>query len=85
MLGLINDILDMSKIEAAKMVAECIPFCVAEVVSDAHTLMSIRTDAKKLAFNVEYVGAIPKTIQSDPNQPNPYQPLGQRHQVHRRR
>ncbi|MFQ5463819.1 MAG: ATP-binding protein, partial [Phycisphaerae bacterium] len=66
LLGLINDILDMSKIEAGKMAVERIGCSIVEIVADAHTLMKVRTDAKNLALNVEYIGAIPETIESDP-------------------
>ena len=65
LLVLINDILDLSKIEACKMTVEhgdCQPcHIIAEVVS----LMRVRADAKGLPFNVEYAGAIPETIQCD--------------------
>jgi len=66
LLCLINDILDMSKIEAGKMTVERIGCCVMEIVADAHGLMKGRTDAKNLTLNVEYADAIPETIESDP-------------------
>ncbi len=66
LLGLINDILDLSKIEAGKMVVEhgdCQP-CL--VIAEVASLMRVRADAKGLPLNIEYVGAIPEIIQSDP-------------------
>ena len=66
LLGLINDILDLSKIEAGKIVLErkdCHP---CRIVSEAASMMGMHADAKGLPFNIEYIGAIPETIQSDP-------------------
>ncbi|MCH8146771.1 MAG: response regulator [Planctomycetes bacterium] len=66
LLGLINDILDMSKIEAGKMEMEYISCSPHEITTDVVSLMEVRAKAKKLALNVEYIGSIPETIQSDP-------------------
>ncbi len=66
LLSIINDILDLSKIEAGKMALEqiaCSPF---QIIADVCTLMRDRATGKGLALAIEYVGAIPKTIQSDP-------------------
>ena len=66
LLDLINDILGLSKIEAGKMTIErrdCQP---CRVMAEVAALMRVRADAKGLPFNIEYIGAIPETIQSDP-------------------
>ncbi|MCH7701995.1 MAG: CHASE3 domain-containing protein [Planctomycetes bacterium] len=66
LLDLINDILDLSKIEAGKMTIErrdCQP---CRIVAEVASLMRVRADAKMLPFNIEYIGAIPETIQCDP-------------------
>ncbi len=66
LLGVINDILDLSKIEAGKMTVEhgdCHP---CDVIAEVASLMRVRTDAKELPLHIEYIGAIPETIQSDP-------------------
>lgn len=66
LLSIINDILDLTKIEAGKLEIEnrtCSPGgIIAEVVS----LMRIRASAKNIGLNVEYQGPIPETIRSDP-------------------
>ncbi len=66
LLGIINDILDLSKVEAGKMVVEQVRFKPILIVEDVASLMRVRADAKGLAFDIEYIGAIPETIQSDP-------------------
>ncbi len=65
LLKVINDILDLSKIEAGKMAVEQLVCEPCQIVADVATLMRVRADAKGLALNVEYVGTIPETIQSD--------------------
>jgi signal transduction histidine kinase len=66
LLSLVNDILDISKIEAGKMTVESIPTSPDQIVVEVASLMRVRAVEKKLAFTIEYVGAIPETIQSDP-------------------
>ncbi|MBN1491218.1 MAG: HAMP domain-containing protein, partial [Phycisphaerae bacterium] len=66
LLTIINDILDISKIEAGKLEIErvvCSPF---KIVSEVASMMRVRAQLKNLPLNVEYVGAIPETIQTDP-------------------
>ncbi len=65
LLKIVNDILDLSKIEAGKLAVEparCSPW---QVVSDAALLMRVRADAKGLPLRVEYAGEIPETIVTD--------------------
>ncbi|MCL4199228.1 MAG: response regulator [Phycisphaerales bacterium] len=66
LLALINDILDLSKIEANRMSVERIAFSPAEVISDVESLMRLRAAAKGLLFEVECATPIPHTIHSDP-------------------
>jgi signal transduction histidine kinase/CheY-like chemotaxis protein len=66
LLSLVNDILDISKIEAGKMQVESLATSVGHVVAEVASLMRVRAADKSLAFEIEYVGAIPETIQSDP-------------------
>jgi len=66
LLGIINDILDLSKIEADKMTVERIPCNVCEILTDVEALMSVRVGEKNLSFNIEFLGPIPSTIDSDP-------------------
>jgi signal transduction histidine kinase/CheY-like chemotaxis protein len=66
LLSLVNDILDISKIEAGKMTVESIATSPSQIIVEVASLMRVRAVEKKLAFDIEYVGAIPETIQSDP-------------------
>jgi signal transduction histidine kinase/CheY-like chemotaxis protein/HPt (histidine-containing phosphotransfer) domain-containing protein len=66
LLTVINDILDVSKIEAGKMMVERIPTSPSQLLVDVASLMRVRASAKNLGFEVKYQGAIPETIVSDP-------------------
>ncbi len=66
LLSIINDILDVSKIEAGKMTVEKIACSPIQLVTDVASLMRIRAKDKQLAFDVRYVGAVPEMIVSDP-------------------
>jgi signal transduction histidine kinase/ActR/RegA family two-component response regulator len=66
LLGLINDILDLSKIEAGKLQVvklECSPW---QIVSEVASLMRVQANAKGLKLDVKCTGSIPASIQSDP-------------------
>ncbi len=66
LLQIINDILDISKIEAGKLEIEHIRCSAIQVVADVKSLMQVRADAKNLPFNIEFIGAVPEAIESDP-------------------
>ncbi len=66
LLQLINDILDISKIEADKLEVESISFSPVQIVADVQSLMQVRADAKDLSFDIEFIDALPETITSDP-------------------
>jgi len=66
LLSIINDILDLSKIEAGKMTVERIMSSPTQIVADVASLMRARASEKGLAFSVEYLGAVPEYIRTDP-------------------
>jgi signal transduction histidine kinase/ActR/RegA family two-component response regulator len=66
LISIINDILDLSKIEAGKMEIERVACNPAQVIAEVSSLMRVRTDAKGIRFDIEYQGDIPETIFSDP-------------------
>jgi PAS domain S-box-containing protein len=63
---IINDILDLSKIEAGKMTLERIACSPAQLVSEVIALMRPRALAKGLTFTADYRGPIPARIHADP-------------------
>jgi len=66
LLSLLNDILDLSKIEAGKFDIEKTRFSLVEVIEDVVSLMNVRSSEKGLELKTEYEGLIPATIESDP-------------------
>ncbi len=65
-MGLINDILDLSKIEADKLEVERTCCSPANVLAEVVSLMRVRAEAKQLPLAVEFDSHIPTSIQSDP-------------------
>jgi signal transduction histidine kinase/CheY-like chemotaxis protein len=66
LMELINDILDLSKIEAGKIEIERLDVSPARILNDVVTLLQVRADARKLALSVVLEGRIPATIHTDP-------------------
>ncbi len=66
LVGIINDILDLSKIEAGKMTVESIECSPCQIVAETMSLARVPAEAKDLPVRVEYAGAIPETIHTDP-------------------
>jgi len=65
LLDLINDILDLSKIEANHVTIECRDCQPCRVIAEVISLMRVRADARGLPLSIEYTGAIPETIRTD--------------------
>jgi PAS domain S-box-containing protein len=66
LLSVINDILDLSKIEAGEMRVERIECSPWQIVSEVASTMRVRAGEKKLHFDVRAVGLLPETVHSDP-------------------
>jgi PAS domain S-box-containing protein len=66
LLELINEILDLSKIEALQMKVERITCNIPELISEIVSLMRPRALEKGLGFGVTFQGPIPRLIQTDP-------------------
>ncbi len=66
LLRIINDILDVSKMEAGRMTVERIECSPCEIVADVASLMRARAAEKGLALDVTYRGPVPETIRTDP-------------------
>jgi CheY-like chemotaxis protein/HPt (histidine-containing phosphotransfer) domain-containing protein len=65
LLEVINDILDISKIEAGRMELEVRPFDLHRCVEDATSLLASRFAAKNLELNVEMAPDLPAAVQGD--------------------
>ena len=66
LLQLINDILDLSKIEADRLEIERLRFSPGELVADVVSALRFRAESKQIALTVSYDGPIPDSIESDP-------------------
>lgn len=66
LLTVLNDILDLSKIEAGKMVLETLPTSPLQIISEVASLMRLRAAAKHLHFQIHFLSPIPQTISTDP-------------------
>ncbi|MEQ1945750.1 MAG: ATP-binding protein [Bryobacteraceae bacterium] len=66
LLALLNDILDLSKIEAGKMVLEKIPFNITMVISDCVKAHQAKALQKHIALRFECESGTPSEILSDP-------------------
>ncbi len=67
LLELINDVLDLSKVESGVMDLEVLPTDVAEIVSDVKQVLNVKAEEKNIGLNIEIDGNLPETIQCDPS------------------
>jgi PAS domain S-box-containing protein len=65
LLALINDILDLSKIEAGKMETERVRCSPQEIVAEVASMMQSRAEGKSLSLKVETSGRVPETVLTD--------------------
>ena len=66
LLSIIDDILDLTKIEGGQLQVEQTSCPVCQLVSDAASLMRSQAEAKRLTLDVGYRTRIPETIRTDP-------------------
>jgi PAS domain S-box-containing protein len=67
LLALINDILEMSKIEAGRTTLNSSTFDLPVLLKDLEMMFRVRTEEKKISFSVEMIGDIPQYIVTDIN------------------
>ncbi|MBN2446760.1 MAG: response regulator, partial [Phycisphaerae bacterium] len=65
LLGIVNDILDLSKVEAGKITIENLACDPSRVIAEVAWLMQARAKAKGLSFAIEYANLVPETIRTD--------------------
>ncbi len=65
LLGIVNDILDLSKVEAGKMEFECAEFSVRDLVEDACDVVGARARSKAVELNWLVSSDVPETLCGD--------------------
>jgi PAS domain S-box-containing protein len=66
LLQILNDILDLSKIEAGRIEIEQIACAPIDLMAEVYSLLQVRAATKGLAFEFEFEGPLPSTIRTDP-------------------
>jgi signal transduction histidine kinase/ActR/RegA family two-component response regulator len=66
LLELLNDLLDLSRIESGKLTVECISCSPAKILCDVEHLMRVRADEKQIELDVRTEGIVPAFVLSDP-------------------
>jgi signal transduction histidine kinase/ActR/RegA family two-component response regulator len=66
LLALLNDILDLSKIESGRLEVERVSFSPVATVREVERLMRVRAEAKGIEFHVDFQGAVPEYVEGDP-------------------
>lgn len=65
LLGIVNDVLDLSKIEANEMVLEAQPVDLRELCEEVSSVFAIQAEAKNLAFSFEVDSKLPSWVITD--------------------
>jgi PAS domain S-box-containing protein len=66
LLTIMNDILDLSKIEAGRMDMERVPTPLAPLIAEVVAMMRGKAAAAGLTFRVRHAGPVPETVQTAP-------------------
>jgi two-component system sensor histidine kinase/response regulator len=66
LLGLLNEILDLSRLESGKFTLDHAPFDLREVVNDTVKTISVRAFEKHLEVSVDFPEAVPTRVIGDP-------------------
>ena len=62
LLVIINDILDLSKIEVGKVDLENIPFSISEIIKNIHTVMQFKAEEKGLELKLDIPDNVPQVL-----------------------
>jgi PAS domain S-box-containing protein len=65
LLSVINDVLDLSKIEAGELMLECAPFSPRDLLTELANVMTVHADAKGIAFKVKVAEQLPEILEGD--------------------
>lgn len=64
--GIINDILDISKVEAAKLEVEKTDVRIVDLVNDTVALLELEAQEKGIKINITSEGVVPDMVKTDP-------------------
>jgi len=67
LLELINDILDLSKVESGRMEMEQVQFAAHSVVQEVVHVLTVKAQEKGISLTMQLPEALPATIQADPS------------------
>lgn len=67
LLGILNDLLDISKLEAGKLEIETIPFDPQRAVNESVAVMTARAKEKGVALDCEMASELPAAVVGDPH------------------
>jgi PAS domain S-box-containing protein len=65
LLMVLNDVLDLSKIEAGELIVERVPFRPLEVLGELAEVTTMQAEAKGIAFSLEIPEALPEVLEGD--------------------
>lgn len=65
LLGVINNVLDVSKIEAGELTIEHAPFSLGRLLHDLQEVMSLQAEAKSITFTVDAADDLPLALDGD--------------------
>ena len=66
LLGLINDILDLSKIESGKLEIEHVRCSPQQILADVVSVLRVRANEKGIALEYAWERGVPQTVEADP-------------------
>ena len=66
LLALINDILDLSKVDAGKLTVETVACSPGEIINEVCSILRSKAEEKGLRLEAAFDGPMPRTMQSDP-------------------
>ena len=66
LLELINDILDLSKIEAGRMELELVDASAYKIANDVRKILNVRAEEKGIFLKLDFPESLPATIRTDP-------------------
>jgi PAS domain S-box-containing protein len=65
LLAVINDVLDLSKIESGELTVECAPFCLRDLLREVADIVRVPADSKGIALGIDVPHDLPSTLRGD--------------------